>query len=500
MTAPAEAPARTARVEARGLHKRFPGVVALSGVDLALRPGSVHALVGENGAGKSTLIKILSGFYAPDEGEVLVDGEPLAASTAAARAHGIATIHQEHNLVPNLSVAENVGLGGLPTRFGLVSTRQARRTAREVVAQVAPSVSVSQPARTLSPAEGQLVEVARALAQRARVLIMDEPTTALTERDVERLFLLVRRLREQGMAVLYVSHKLEEVFALADEITVLRDGHLVTTAPATEFDRAGLVRAMVGEDVEEHRHTVRSGGEPVLVGYGLSRTGVFADVDLTLCAGEVLGLAGLVGSGRSEVAMCLFGADRLDAGTVELDGRPLRLRSPDEAVRAGIALVPEERKQQALVEALTVRENLTLGMLDQLAPGGWLRRRSEREVVAEFVESMRIRTPGMDVPIAGLSGGNQQKVVIARWLARRPRVLMLDEPTKGIDVGAKAEIHRLIERLCDAGVAVLLISSELDELLGLADRVAVMREGRLVRTLDRDAASREEVIRLATAD
>ena len=482
-----------ARVRAQGVVKRFPGVVALSGVDFELRAGEVHCLVGENGAGKSTLIKILSGFYAPDEGEVLVDGAPLGASTTDARDAGIATIHQEHNLIPALSVAENVVLGDWSEGSRFVSRRRVRERARAALAEVAPRIPLDHPAQALSAADGQLVEIARAVAQDARVVIMDEPTTALTEADVERLFTLVGRLRERGLAILYVSHKLDEVFALADRITVLRDGATVTSGPAADFDARRLVQLMVGEDVELYSQVDHHPGEVVLECRGLGREGVFSGVDLQLRAGEILGLGGLVGAGRSEVARCLFGADVPDAGEILMDGRPLKLRSPADAVRAGIGLVPEERKQQAVVQNLSIRENIALSLLDRLAPHGVVRRKAERELVERYSRDLGIRAPGVETRIGTLSGGNQQKAVLARWLAREPRVLMLDEPTKGIDVGAKAEIHRLIERLARSGIAVLLISSELPELLALADRVAVMRAGSMVGVLDRSQATKETV-------
>jgi ABC-type sugar transport system ATPase subunit len=480
--------------------KRFPGVVALSGVDFALCPGEVHCLVGENGAGKSTLIKVVSGLYPPDEGAVLVQGEPLEPSTTAAKAAGIATIHQEHNLVPFLSVAENVMLGEWGERYGLVSRRRVRERAKEALGRVAPRISLSQPAQSLSAAEGQMVEIARALAQDARVVIMDEPTTALADHDVERLFALVRELRERGMAILYVSHKMEEIFTLADKITVIRNGYTVESGPAKDYDARKLVRLMVGEDVEMYSSSDHTAGEPILEAHGITRSGVLSDVNLTLRAGEILGLAGLVGAGRSELARCIFGADPMDEGEVSLDGKPLRLTGPVDAVRAGIGLVPEERKQQAIVGNLSVRENISLSLLDHLAPHGLLDRKEEREIARRYIRDLDIRTPGPETKIAGLSGGNQQKAIIARWLARQPRVLILDEPTKGIDVGAKAEIHRLIENLARSGVAILVISSELPELLALSDRVAVMREGRLVATLDRSEANKESVMSYAAAE
>lgn len=474
--------------------KRFPGVVALSGVDFALHPGEVHCLVGENGAGKSTLIKILSGFYEPDEGRVLVDGEPLVGDTAAARAVGIATIHQEHNLVPFLSVAENILLGGWGERFGLVSQRRMRERARQALDLVAPRIPLNQPAQSLSAAEGQLVEIARALAQDARVVIMDEPTTSLADQDVEHLFELVRNLKERSLALLYVSHKMEEIFALGDRITVLRDGATVTSGQASEFDARKLVQLMVGEDVEMYSASSHSRGKVVLEARGISRTGILSDVDLSLHAGEILGLAGLVGAGRSEFVRCLFGADPVDKGEVLIEGRRVTLGSPVNAIRAGIGLVPEERKQEAIVGGMSVRENISLSLLDRITNHGVVRRKQERDIASRFIKDLDIRTPSMEARIAGLSGGNQQKAIIARWLARRPKVLILDEPTKGIDVGAKAEIHRLIEKLAQSGVAVLLISSELPELLALSDRVAVMREGRIVATLERSEANKETVM------
>lgn len=489
----------TALVRAEGVVKRFPGVLALSGVDFELQPSEVHCLVGENGAGKSTLIKVLSGFYPPDEGVVLVDGKPLAPSTTAAKAAGIATIHQEHNLVPFLSVAENVMLGEWSDRFGLVSQAMVREKARRALERVAPRISLSQPAQSLSAADGQLVEVARALAQDARVVIMDEPTTALADQDVERLFDLVRKLRDGGLALLYVSHKMEEIFELADRVTVLRDGATVASDEVSQFDTSKLVKLMVGEDVEMYSASEHEAGEVVLEARNISRQGVLSDVNIELRAGEILGLAGLVGAGRSELARCLFGADPIDAGEVYVDGERITLRNPYDAIQAGIGLVPEERKQQAIVGGMSVRENISLSLLDRIASYGVVRRTEEANLADRYIKDLDVRTPTMESPIGGLSGGNQQKAIIARWLAREPRVLILDEPTKGIDVGAKAEIHRLIEKLARSGVAVLLISSELPELLALADRIAVMRAGQLVATLDGEEADKESVMSYATA-
>lgn len=491
---------RTPVVEARGLVKRFPGVVALSGMDFGLYAGEVHCLVGENGAGKSTLIKTLSGFHVPDEGAVHVDGEVMAANTAAARAAGIATIHQEHNLVPNMTVAENIMLGDWKARRGVISPRRIRDDAEAALAQVAPHVRPNTPAGQLSAADGQLVEIARAVAQDARVVIMDEPTTALADHDVDLLFGLVQRLRARGLAILYVSHKLEEVFTLADRITVIRDGATVASSiPAAELDARAVVQLMVGQHVEMYQHVPHERGEAVLTVSGLSRAGAFADVDLTLHAGEVVGLAGLIGAGRSEVARCIFGADPIDAGEVRMADQPLQLRSPVDGIRAGIALVPEERKLQAIIPGLSVRENITLSLLDLISSRGVLNHKAENAVVSRYITELGVKTPSAETPIRSLSGGNQQKAILGRWLARKPKVLILDEPTKGIDVGAKAEIHRLIEQLARSGAAVLLISSELPELLELSDRVAVMRAGRIVANLDKTQATKETVMSHAAA-
>ncbi|TFB68636.1 sugar ABC transporter ATP-binding protein [Cryobacterium glaciale] len=487
-------------IEARGLVKRFPGVVALAGMDFELQAGEVHCLVGENGAGKSTLIKILSGFYVPDEGGVYVDGEPMQANTAAAKAAGIATIHQEHNLVPNLSVAENILLGDWGGKSGIVSKQAVRARAKSALDQVAPGIDLNAPAMALSTGEGQMVEIARAIAQDARVVIMDEPTTALADHDVAKLFTLVNDLRARGLAILYVSHKLEEVFELADKITVIRDGQTVASSvPAAQLNTQSVVRLMVGDNVNMYEHVPRQRGEVVLEARGLSRAGAFADVDLQVHAGEIVGLAGLIGAGRTEVARCIYGADRLEKGVVYLDGKKLTLRGARSGINAGIALVPEERKQQGIIPGLSVRENTTLSLLKQVSHWGILKLGIERKLAQKYIGDLSIKTPTAETSIRSLSGGNQQKVIIARCLASNPRVLILDEPTKGIDIGAKAEIHRLIEQLARTGVAVLIISSELPELLALSDRVVVMRRGRIVGELDRAAATKENVMSYAAA-
>ena len=483
---------------AKGIGKSFPGVVALDNVDFEIRAGEVNALVGENGAGKSTLIKMMAGFHAPDEGEIRVDGELLTASPQAAHAAGVATIHQDHHLVPNMTVAENILLGRWPSRFGVISRRAQMARAEAVLARVVPDLSPMTLARQLTPAEGQLVEIARAISEDSRVLVMDEPTTSLSPPEIERLFQVVDDLKAQGLGVVFVSHWLEEVFRIADHITVLRDGRLVSSIPAPRLDHATVIKMMVGRDVHEVKSSPRRAGDVVLKVDGLSRSGVLEDISFTVRAGEIVTLAGLVGAGRTEVARCIAGIDRYAQGAVAIDGKPVGAGDPKKAINAGIALVPEDRREQALVPKLSVGTNITISLLDRIAPGGVISRSREDEIVNEAARSLSIKMASANVPISTLSGGNQQKAVIGRCVAQRPRLLILDEPTKGVDIGAKAEISEIIIRLVSQGTAVLLISSELPEVLALSDRVLVMRSGRIVGELGRDELSQESVMNLAT--
>jgi ABC-type sugar transport system ATPase subunit len=484
---------------ARRVSKSFPGVVALDGVDFEVRAGEVNALVGENGAGKSTLIKLMAGFYAPDEGEITIGGQPLHPDPAAAHRSGIATIHQDHQLIPNMTVAENIMLGHWPCRFGIVSRREQERRAAHVLAQVAPDLSPNTLARRLSPAEGQLVEIARALSEDARVVIMDEPTTSLSPREIDRLFAVVGELKARGIGVVFVSHWLEEVFRIADRITVLRDGRLVGTAPVTELDQDRVIRMMVGRAVQAVTSSGRAPGAVVLEVRNLTRAGVLHDLSFNVRAGEVVGLAGLVGAGRTETANCIFGIDPYDAGEVRLSGETLIPGDPTAAMEAGIGFIPEDRRQQALISQLSVSSNTTLAVLGRIAPRWLISPTRETEIMEDARRSLAIRMSSASAPISTLSGGNQQKVVIARWLARRPRLLILDEPTKGVDVGAKAEISDIIVRLAAGGTAVLLISSELPEVLSLCDRVLVMRGGRISGQLTRAEMSAEAIMSLAAA-
>ncbi|MEO3815814.1 sugar ABC transporter ATP-binding protein [Plantactinospora sp. B24E8] len=483
------------------VRKSFGAVHALVDVRLELRAGEVHALVGENGAGKSTLVKILAGVHEPDDGVLTLDGQPLRLTGPAdARAAGIAVIYQEPTLFPDLSVAENIFMGRQPLR-GLrrIDTALMRRRAADLFRRLGVHLDPDRPARGLSIADQQLVEIAKALSFDARVLVMDEPTAALSGVEVERLFAVVRSLREAGAAILFISHRFEEVFALAARITVLRDGRWVSTDPVEALDTAQVVRRMVGREISQlFPKQETSVGETVLGVRGLTRTGVFSDVSFEVHRGEIVALAGLVGAGRSEVVRALFGLDPYDAGEVRVDGVRLPRGRPAAALAAGLALVPEDRRQQGLVMELSVERNATLTRRWPLARFGLLGRRAERDAARTWADRLQVKAGRLTDPVSTLSGGNQQKVVLAKWLATEPRVLIVDEPTRGIDVGTKAEVHRLMSRLAADGVAVLMVSSELPEVLGMADRVLVMHEGRLVRELTRDAADEESVMLAAT--
>jgi ribose transport system ATP-binding protein len=490
-------------LEASDISKRFPGVHALDEVSLTVVPGEVHAVVGENGAGKSTLMKILAGAQSPDAGSIAMAGSPVTIP-GPREAHdlGIITIYQELSLINALSVGENIFLGDLPTRGGgawNVDWPEVWRRSDELLVRVGLRIRSQTLVRELSVAQKQMVEIARALARNVRVLILDEPTSSLTERETERLFEIIATLRERGVGIIYISHRLEEVFRIAQRVTVLRDGKLVGTLPTSEASEDRLVRMMVGRDLSRLFTQARETDAPVrLAARGLSRGKALYDVDLEVRAGEIVGLAGLVGAGRTELVRCLFGADRLDKGEILLDGRPVKIRTPGDAVDLGIALVPEDRKLQALILGMGVRENLSLPMLDRLGSPYVPSRTQERSLVREYIDNLSIRTPHMEQRVGALSGGNQQKVVIARWLATKPKVLILDEPTRGIDVGAKAEVHALIARLAESGVAILMVSSELPEILGMSHRILVMRGGRIVAEMPRSEASEEAIMAAAT--
>ncbi|MFK4266648.1 sugar ABC transporter ATP-binding protein [Streptomyces milbemycinicus] len=484
-----------------GVRKIFPGVVALDGVDFDLRRGEVHVLLGENGAGKSTLIKMLSGAHRPDGGRILVDGSPVRIHGAQdAERLGIATIYQEFNLVPDLSVAENIFLGRQPRRLGLIDRRTMHERAAELLARVGVDVSPTQRVRDLGIARLQMVEIAKALSLDARVLIMDEPTAVLTTEEVDKLFRIVRTLRADGVGVVFITHHLEEIAALGDRVTVLRDGRSVTQVPATT-EEDELVRLMVGRSIEQqYPRRPAEAGAPLLKVQGLTRNGVFHDVAFEVRAGEVVGLAGLVGAGRTEVVRAVFGADPYDTGTVEVLGERLPRHDVGAAMAAGVGLVPEDRKGQGLVLDASVQENLGLVTLRSATRAGLVDRAGQRRAAARISEQLAVRMAGLDQRVRTLSGGNQQKVVIGKWLLADSKVLILDEPTRGIDVGAKVEIYQLINELTASGHAVLMISSDLPEVLGMSDRVLVMAQGRITGELNREEATQDAVMALAVKD
>ncbi|MER5519791.1 sugar ABC transporter ATP-binding protein [Streptomyces sp. NPDC002763] len=491
------------------LSKTFPGVRALSDVDFTARAGEVHALVGENGAGKSTLIKVLTGVYRPDHGEVTYDGEPVRFTTPLqAQRAGISTIYQEVNLVPLMSVARNLFLGREPLgRLGLIDFRRMHREADEALRGLGIRVDVHRPLRELGVGAQQMVALARAVAVEARVVIMDEPTSSLEPREVQTLFEVIRMLRERGVAVIYVSHRMDELYELCDTITVLRDGRVVHTGPLAELDRLRLVAMMLGREIGEVRAeglTKFSGShdtdaEPVLTARELTVRHSLRNVSLSVRPGEVVGLGGLLGSGRSETAKAIAGALPTDTGRVVVAGVPVRAGSTAAAIRAGISLLPEDRKSEGIMPGLSVRENIALAALPGLSRFGLVDDARVDRIVDTFMKRLRIKAAGAHQKVGELSGGNQQKVLLARWLALHPKVLLLDEPTRGIDVGAKAEVQALIDELADDGLAVLLISSDTEELIEGSDRVVVLKEGVVVRELTGDAVTEGDLMRAIAA-
>jgi rhamnose transport system ATP-binding protein len=475
--------------------KSFGAVRALKGVSFSLRPGEVHALLGENGAGKSTLIKVIAGAHSPDGGEILIEGQRLSRlSPRLARHHGIACIYQQPALFPDLTVAENIALGVQQPKFHhRMSWGRQRRQAQELLKRVGAQIDPDSEIRSLSMPEQQLVEIAKALGAGARILIMDEPTASLTRQEVDLLLGVVRELRAQGVGIIYISHRLEEIFAVADRVTVLRDGESVGTEVVSGMDEATLIKRMVGREVAAIYPP--SEGAPGGVVLGLRGVGCRASgvhgIDLDVRAGEIVGLSGLVGAGRTELARILFGITPADSGVMEFFGKPVQISSPQAAVEVGIAYVPEDRRKHGVILDMPIAANLTMAVLPTFFPGGWLRLEAERLLALDSIRDLGIKASGPDAAGGSLSGGNQQKVALGRWLAIRPRLLILDEPTQGVDVGAKAEIHKIIRRLAKEGLAVLMISSDLPEVLGMSDRIAVMRGGALAGILPGGASAHE---------
>jgi rhamnose transport system ATP-binding protein len=484
----------------RGAVKRFGGVAALNGASLSLYAGEVHGLLGENGAGKSTLLKTLAGVHRLDAGEVTLDSRPFAqGSTRGSLAQGMAVIYQEPSLFPALTLAENVFVGRQPTRHGRVDWAAMRTRTAELFAELGVALDPARRAEGLSIADQQMVEIVKALSTQARVIVMDEPTAALSATEAQRLLDVAGRLRDRGAAVVFVSHRLDEVFSLCDRITVMRDGATVAEALVAETTPGEAVRLMVGRELTELFPKVPAEVGPIVLDVkGLHRTGAFRDVSFTVRAGEIVALAGLVGSGRTEVVRAVFGIDRYDKGQVILDGTPLPVGDPRSAVDRGVALVPEDRRQQGLFMPASVARNSAVVVLGKLRKRGLIRSGSERDLAATWAARLQLKHASLDQPVERLSGGNQQKVVLAKWLATDPRLLVVDEPTRGIDVATKAEVHRLLSEQAAKGLAVLMVSSELPEVLGMADRVLVMREGDLVATFDRADATQERVMLAAT--
>jgi ABC-type sugar transport system ATPase subunit len=481
------------------LTKRFPGVVALDAVSFEIGTGRCHALCGENGAGKSTLGRVLAGVYAPDGGECRIDGRPVRfASPAEAQRAGIAMVHQELAFCPNLSVAENLCLGALPERRGFVARREMRRRAAAMLAAIDAAIDPDRLVGTLSVGQQQLVQIAGALGRGARILIFDEPTSSLSDHEAGRLYGLIEQLKRSAVTCVYVTHRLDEVLRLCDEVTVLRDGRHVSTQAVGDVDRHTLVERMIGRRLSEYfpGHVTRPPGEVRLDVAHLSSPAGFQDVSFSVRAGEIVGLAGLVGAGRSEVARAIFGLDPRATGEVKVTGRSGRPQSPSEALARGIGLVPEDRKRQGLVLSMSVLANATLTVLGRLSRLTFVNRAAERRIAGEYLDRLRVTAARLDGPASALSGGNQQKVVMTKWLAADCQVLILDEPTRGVDVGAKAEIHGLIDTLASSGAAILLISSELPEILHLSTRVLVFRRGRVAGELSRAEATQDAVLRL----
>ncbi len=487
-------------LQMQAVNKSFPGVRALRDVSLDLHAGEVHALLGENGAGKSTLIKVLGGAHAPDAGRIVIEGREVRIRTPLdSRRAGVGVIYQELNLVPALSARENIFLGQEPHRAGFVPRSEERRKATALFERIGVRIDPEILCRDLSVAQQQVVEIAKALSLNARILVMDEPSAALTLQEVDRLFAVIRELTAQQIGVIYISHRLDEIFAIADRVTVMRDGMHVATRPIGEVDRKSLIEMMVGRTLDQEFPKERAPiGRERLVVKNLCRGDAVRHVSFSVRAGEVVALTGLVGSGRTETLRLLFGADRRDSGTIELDGRVLRIRSPRDAIRAGIGLLTEDRKTQGLVLGRSVRENFGLPNLPALTRFGFVDQRQERRAFSAFADRLRIRVPNDDHLARNLSGGNQQKVVLAKWLERNCDVIVFDEPTRGIDVGSKYEIYLLINELAAQGKAVLMVSSELPEVLGMADRILVMHEGRLTGEIaDANSATQQDVMRLA---
>ncbi|BCV24591.1 sugar ABC transporter ATP-binding protein [Gelria sp. Kuro-4] len=485
-------------LELREINKSFSGVQVLKNVTFTVAKGEVHALVGENGAGKSTLMKILSGAYTRDSGEILLNGQPVdIRGPGDARRLGISIIYQELSLVPQLNAVENIFLGRWPEKSkGLVDWSKLWNDAARLLQDIGVSINTKVPVRELSVGQRQMIEIVRALSCQAKIIVMDEPTSALTEKEIQSLLNLIRELKRQGVTIIYISHRLDEVFTIADRVTVLKDGAVTGTRAVSQITKAELIRLMVGRDIKDfYPKRTSKPGEVVLEVKNLTHKGVIEDVSFQVRAGEIVCLAGLIGAGRTETVRALFGADPVDSGEVYILGNKVRMRTPAEAIRAGIALAPEDRRFQGLVQCLSVGENITLANLQSVASRrGVINLGLEKTKVKGYIKDLNIRTQGPQQKVQGLSGGNQQKVVLAKWLDTRARIFIFDEPTRGIDVGSKVEIYQLMNKLAESGAAVIVVSSELPEVLGISDRILVMHQGRIAGELMACDATEEEIM------
>jgi rhamnose transport system ATP-binding protein len=486
-------------VQVKHISKRFDTTQALDDVSLDLYPGEIHALMGENGAGKSTLIKIMTGVYHSDQGEMMLDGQPIqVGNSVEAQAYGIAAIYQEPLIYPDLNVAENIFITHR-SRGLFVNWRKMYRDAEEILAKLDVKLDVRMPARGLTLAAQQTIEIAKAISLNVRVLIMDEPTASLSAHEVDQLFKLTRSLRDQGVSILFISHRMEEVFEIADRVTIFRDGRWISTLPRSEMTRERAVHDMVGRKIEDFfAKSEIQRGELLMSVKGLNKESVFTDINFDLYRGEVLGFAGLVGSRRTDIGLALFGIEPADSGEIILDGKAERIRSPEQALRLGIAYMTEDRRQIGLTMPMSITSNVSLPMLHQyLSRLGLIQRRSEEATAEHYRERLSIRTPSIHQPVAMLSGGNQQKVMLSKWLNTRPQILILDEPTRGIDVGAKAEVHQIISELVAQGLGIILISSDMPEIMAMSDRILVMREGRQMGIFSREQATQEIILTAA---
>ena len=487
----------------KNIRKTFPGVLALDNIDFELESGEIHGMLGENGAGKSTLINVLGGIYIPDRGEIIINGQKTQINGVKdAQEAGIAVIHQELVLVPHMSIAENVFLGReIKSPAGLVDKKRMERESVEILKRVGLEISPSVPVRSLSVAQQQMVEIAKALSLNARILVMDEPSSSLTDSEVERMFTIMRKLKREGVGIIYISHKMKELFEITDRITVIRDGSYIGTIQTSEADMDQLVHMMVGRELTSYYTlTEHEIGNVMLELKDINRSGVLKNIDFSVRAGEIVGFAGLVGAGRSELFKAVLGIEPMDSGTVLIEGKNAGRLSPKKAQEMGMVLVPENRKKEGLVLINTVAFNLTLPVLDQFVKGIFVNKKRQLEIENTYIDSMNIKTPSRLQKVGNLSGGNQQKVVIGKWLAARPKILILDEPTRGVDVGAKAEIYKIIDRLAEQGIAIVIISSEMAELINMCDRMVVMNQGRIAGELKKSEMgfSQESIMRLAT--